>query len=240
LRGGHSCAVVAGTALTSFLAFIEGESYDQHSRGKRLVQPINNIMKRIIAMAAVVLAVVAPLASAQSASTSPSAPLADVAKTEEARRKNVSKPAKVYTNGDLRTDNTAGVPAAPTVETPTAPAANATPGDNKTSSAPGASAVPAGSGQAYWSGRMKAARDQVARTQIFMDSLQSRINALTTDFVNRDDPAQRAKIEGDRQAALAELERVKKELAEQTKAIKTIEDEARRAGAPPGWLRPGA
>jgi hypothetical protein len=87
---------------------------------------------------------------------------------------------------------------------------------------------------------MKAAQDQIARTQIFMDSLQSRINALTTDFVNRDDPAQRGKIEGDRKAALAELERVKKELEEQTKAIKTIEEEARRAGVPPGWLRPGA
>jgi hypothetical protein len=73
-----------------------------------------------------------------------------------------------------------------------------------------------------------------------MDSLQSRINALQTDFVNRDDPAQRAKIEGDRKAALAELERVKKELDENTKKITAIEDEARRAGVPAGWLRPGA
>jgi len=78
------------------------------------------------------------------------------------------------------------------------------------------------------------------RQQIFADSLQSRINALTTDFVNRDDPAQRAKIEADRKTALAELERVKKELVDQAKAITAIEDEARRAGVPPGWLRPGA
>ena len=63
--------------------------------------------------------------------------------------------------------------------------------------------------QAFWAGRMKTARDQLSRTQIFMDSLQTRINSLTTDFVNRDDPAQRAKIETDRQQALAELERVK-------------------------------
>jgi hypothetical protein len=78
------------------------------------------------------------------------------------------------------------------------------------------------------------------RTQIFMDSLQTRINSLTTDFVNRDDPAQRAKIETDRQQALAELERVKKELTDQQKAITAIEEEARRAGVPSGWLRPGA
>ena len=32
---------------------------------------------------------------------------------------------------------------------------------------------------------------------------------------------------------------IKKELEDQTKAIKTIEEEARRAGVPPGWLRLG-
>ena len=61
-----------------------------------------------------------------------------------------------------------------------------------------------------------------------------------TDFVNRDDPAQRAKLEADRKTALAELERVKKELETQTKGIAAIEEEARRAGVPAGWLRPGA
>ena len=84
---------------------------------------------------------------------------------------------------------------------------------------------------------MKEARDKLTRSQLFADSLQTRINSLTTDFVNRDDPAQRAKIETDRQAALAELEKVKKDIEEQGKAIKAIEDEARRAGVPPGWLR---
>ena len=87
---------------------------------------------------------------------------------------------------------------------------------------------------------MKVARGELSRIQIFMDSLQTRINSLTTDFVNRDDPAQRAKIETDRQAALAELERVKKELADKNKEITAIEDEARRSGVPVGWLRPGA
>jgi len=195
-------------------------------------------MKCVIATVAIILAVSAPFASAQSTSTSPSAPLADVAKAEEARRKSVRKPAKVYTNGSLSTDVSPGVPAPPTPEAPASPS-NATPGDPTKPATPGASDAPARKGQDYWAGRMKAAQDQVARTQIFMDSLQSRINALTTDFVNRDDPAQRGKIEGDRKAALAELERVKKELEEQTKAIKTIEEEARRAGVPPGWLRPG-
>jgi hypothetical protein len=58
----------------------------------------------------------------------------------------------------------------------------------------------------------------------------------TTDFINRDDPAQ-AKLETDRKAALVELERVKKDMTDQTKAIAAIEEEARRAGVPAGWLR---
>ena len=94
--------------------------------------------------------------------------------------------------------------------------------------------------QAYWSGRMKARARRSNAPQMFADSLQSRINALTTDFVNRDDPAQRAKIETDRNTALAELERVKKEIDEQTKAIAAIEDEARRAGVPSAGCGRGA
>ena len=192
-------------------------------------------MKRFIAITAVILVGCAALASAQSTATKP---LADVAKDEEARRKSVRKPAKVYTNGSLRADISVGVPSAPTPASTDKPA-NASPA-NTTPGAPGAAKPGEVRDQAYWSGRMKNARAALDRTQIFADSLQSRINALQTDFVNRDDPAQKAKLEGDRNAALAEFERVKKELEDQRKAIIAVEDEARRAGVPSGWLRPGA
>ena len=53
--------------------------------------------------------------------------------------------------------------------------------------------------------------------------------------MNRDDPAQKAKIEGDRKAALAELERVRKEIEAQQKG-----DRRDRRRSPPGrravWL----
>jgi hypothetical protein len=55
--------------------------------------------------------------------------------------------------------------------------------------------------------------------------------------VNRDDPAQRAVIADNRQKSLAELDRVKSEIEKNKKAIADIEEEARRAGVPPGWLR---
>jgi hypothetical protein len=72
---------------------------------------------------------------------------------------------------------------------------------------------------------------------MFAEALQSRVNGLTADFTARDDPAQRAVVANDRQKALAELDRVKNDIVQQTKAIADIQEEARRAGVPPGWLR---
>jgi hypothetical protein len=67
--------------------------------------------------------------------------------------------------------------------------------------------------------------------------MQTRINSLTADFVNRDDPAQRAVIERDRQKSIAELARLTKSVQDTKKAIADLQEEARRAGVPPGWLR---
>ena len=192
-------------------------------------------MKRVIAITALVVLGVATLASAQTAGATGTRPLADVAKDEEARRKTVRTPAKVYTNTDLRSDYVRGV--APPPSAPPSAGANATP-SNATPPAPGSADKPAAAqDQAYWSARMRDARVALDRSNIFADSLQSRINALRTEYVNRDDPAQRSKIDADRNSAIAELERVKKDIETQTKAIKAVEDEARRAGIPAGWLR---
>jgi len=70
-----------------------------------------------------------------------------------------------------------------------------------------------------------------------VEAIQTRVNALSTDFVNRDDPIQRAGIERDRQKAMAEMDRLKKSVEDTKKGIADLEEEARRAGVPPGWLR---
>ena len=72
---------------------------------------------------------------------------------------------------------------------------------------------------------------------MFAQALQSRVNGLTSDVTSRDDPAQRAAAATDRQKALAELARVKDDMVKQNKAIADIQDEARKAGVPPGWVR---
>ncbi|MGE4055469.1 MAG: hypothetical protein AB7F99_11785, partial [Vicinamibacterales bacterium] len=91
--------------------------------------------------------------------------------------------------------------------------------------------------RAYWNGRMASLRETLARNQILAEALQSRVNALTTDFVNRDDPLQRAAIAADRDRAVAELERLRKQLAADEEAISDLQTEARRANVPAGWLR---
>ena len=191
-------------------------------------------MTRFIGIIAVFLAIAPPLAASQT--------LAAVAKAEEARRKSVKKPAKTFGNGDLKPATGVATPATGTPTTPAAPAASPTPGAAAVNIAlspdpAAAAAKPAPQDEAFWTGRMAAARAALDRTRLFADALQSRINALNTDFVNRDDPAQRSVIEQDRIKALAELERVKKEMTDQTKAIAAIQDEARAAGVPAGWVR---
>jgi hypothetical protein len=156
--------------------------------------------------------------------------LADVARKEETRRK-TAPAAKVYTNKDL-----SGQPAdTPTATTP--PAA----GTPAAASPAATTEEPKDKGpvkdQAYWSTRMKSLQAQVERDENYADAMQTRINSLTADFVNRDDPAQRATVERDRQKSIAELARLKKSIDDGKKAVADLEEEARRAGVPPGWLR---
>jgi hypothetical protein len=77
----------------------------------------------------------------------------------------------------------------------------------------------------------------MSRAQIFAEALQSRINVLSADFVNVDDPAKREVVAAERQKALAELDRVKAEIQKHQKQIVAIQEEARRAGVPAGWVR---
>jgi hypothetical protein len=84
---------------------------------------------------------------------------------------------------------------------------------------------------------MKTLLARLDHNHVLADALQSRINALTADFSARDDPAQRALIGVARQKALDELDRLKKSIRSDQKAIADFQEEARRASVPPGWLR---
>ena len=170
--------------------------------------------------------------------------LGDVAKQEAERRKAVAASGKVYTNESLRAEP---LPAATSAAPQGATAAAAAPASSA-APAPAGPAAPAATPsqpaeepaemtEDAWRKRITGVRDALSRAQMFAEALQTRVNSLTTDFVNRDDPAQRDAIAGERQKALAEMDRVKRDIADHQKAITDIQDEARRAGVPAGWVR---
>ena len=187
---------------------------------------------RALAIVAALIAVLAGGAFTASAQS-----LGDVAKKEEKRRKAVKSSTKVYTNSDLGPSGTR--PAAPAGETAGPGGPEGAPAAPQTPPAAPADeeAEDPTKTEAYWRDRMAAARAGLERNELLVEALQSRVNALSTDFVNRDDPAQRAAIANDRQRALAELERVKETIERLKQQILDIEEEARQAGVPPGWLR---
>lgn len=156
--------------------------------------------------------------------------LADVARRAREGRQG-TRPVRVYTNDDLTNAGAAApAPAVPAVAPPAnSESAKTAPAETAASAAP--------KSEEAWRARIARARDDLHRNEVFAEALQSRINALSGDFAARDDPFQRAQIADDRQKALEELERVKKDVESSRKAIADIEEEARRAGVPPGWLR---
>jgi len=152
--------------------------------------------------------------------------LGELALKEQARRKALKPAGKVLTNDDLPR----GV--APRPSTPVAPAAQAAADDtamDKPEEPP--------KDEAWWKQRIVQVREELRRNEMFADALQTRINSLTGDFTMRDDPYQRAQIAEQRSKAILELDRVKADVELNRKKIADIEDEARRAGVPPGWLR---
>jgi hypothetical protein len=172
-------------------------------------------------------------------------PLAEVARKETERRKTVAAPARVFTNADVR-------PVPPPAPRPAAAVASPEAGEAAGQAAeagnPAGGTAAGGAGapveaedpraqEAAWRKRITEARDQLRRSTIFREALQSRINGLTTDFVARDDPHQRAQVAKQRQDSIAELERVNRDIEAGTALVAQIEEEARRAGVPPGWLR---
>ena len=169
--------------------------------------------------------------------------LGELAKREAERKKATPPAKKTYTNDDLKQ-----IP-------PPAGTAAGKPGDAKDPAKAGEATDKAADAkpepekvdatkppepaktEAYWRTRMDQAREDIRRNEAFREALQSRVNALTADFTARDDPAQRAKIADDRQKALAEMARLGEDIEKGKKHITDIEDEARRAGVPPGWIR---
>lgn len=94
-----------------------------------------------------------------------------------------------------------------------------------------------GHDEEYWAATMGGARGRILTLQRELDRLEAAEAALQSEFYAKDDPYQREKTKAtwdetlDRRATMrAELEKAENDLA-------ALEQQARRAGALPGWLR---
>jgi hypothetical protein len=180
-----------------------------------------NSNTRFLIATAVASAVLSGAAAPLTAQQTPT--LGQLALKEQERRKALKTGGKVL--ADLPKATTPPVQAAPA--TVKDPAAEEKPAEKKEEA----------KDEAWWRQRMSQAREELRRSEMFAEALQTRINALSNDFAARDDPYQRARVAEDRQKAMAEMDRVRTDVEAQKKKIADIEEEARQAGVPPGWVR---
>ena len=173
--------------------------------------------------------------------------IVEAARQERLRREALARragtdapPPRVYTDADLihsglLTMRIGDEETAAGTEAATAPAGSETQAASETPTE--ASDTPLAADEQRWRDRMTEARLAVERAERRAAELQTRADRLWADFTARDDPAQRAAIEQERLAALAELEETRTEADELARAVDDLRDEARRADVPPGRLR---
>jgi hypothetical protein len=199
---------------------------------------------RVVALGTMTGAILGGSAAAVRAQTPT---LGEVAKKEADRRKAQPSAGKVYTNKDLPPSAqvpASGAPASGQTATPVDPVAAAT-GQKAGEAKPEGEAKAEGGtkpdgeprDEAWWKNRMTSTREELRRNEMFAEALQTRINSLSRDYTSRDNPAQRRQIGQERAESLSELSRVKQDVERGRKQIADIEEEARKAGVPPGWLR---
>jgi hypothetical protein len=179
---------------------------------------------------------------AAAAAQSPPPSLAEIARKEAERRKTAKEAKIVITEKNLpesaRKPASTAVPADPNQSAQAGEQKPAPAGSAAAGAAPAAAAAPAGDqGETLWRGRITQARETLRRNEVFLQALQTRVNSLAMDYFGRDDPYQKMKLAGERDQAIQEMEKVKADIEASKKQVADIEEEARKAGVPPGWLR---
>jgi DNA repair exonuclease SbcCD ATPase subunit len=165
--------------------------------------------------------------------------LGDVAKREEEKKKKSGKPpatAKVYTDEDLKKAHDADSSAVNFLpENESLQASRSSPADNRSSGG----GEGGGRGEKYWRKQAAERRDVFQEADKRVKALESRIAALRYDTspTNTQDPNRLQNRDRELVQAEQELEEARRELAQARQSLDNLEDEARRAGALPGWVR---
>jgi hypothetical protein len=153
--------------------------------------------------------------------------LADVARTEEARRQKIAAPVKVYTDADVQKYAAATPGAQAAATTVTALDGNGKPVGQQAA----AEGLPAD--EAGWRARLQNARDGVDRNRLLLSALeqQARSAARRAGTPEGEEPAQ------DGSGRANEIKRLKAEMDAFRATLANAEEDARKAGVPPGWVR---
>jgi hypothetical protein len=169
------------------------------------------------------------------ASYAEDSPLVKAAKKEKERRAK-TEAKKTLTNQDIE-DIRKKQPSSG-IETAAVEDETAGTDESKTASTAKKEQVDPTQTEEYWRARKQEVNSRVSEAQTRVEQLQSEINSLTQAFyAEGDGVAQRPLIETERIERIKELEAAKEALQNARAESEGLEDEARRAGALPGWLR---
>jgi hypothetical protein len=88
-----------------------------------------------------------------------------------------------------------------------------------------------------WRERVASMKKTFADDQAKLAALESHVPLLQNQFLSRDDPAQRQALGLELSKALNDLDALRTKIQASRAAMEKLQEEARRAGVPPGWLR---
>jgi len=179
------------------------------------------------ALAGLLVALVASTAAAQDPGSDD---VAAAARKAREKQKAAPKPAKVVTNDDIPSVST--TPA----DSSASQGADAGKGDSKDGEALKDENNP--KKEAYWRKKYQQTNDRLAQAEKDLDVLQ---RGLNTDQVQYYSDPQKALIEqhnrSDINEKTAKVDTKKKEIEDLKQQLANMEDEVRKAGGDPGWVR---
>jgi chromosome segregation ATPase len=83
---------------------------------------------------------------------------------------------------------------------------------------------------------MAAAREHVSRTRIQLEAMRSRVGRLAGAALNAANPAEQSQVQREQQETLQEYDRLRADVERYERGLTELEEQARQAGVPPGWL----
>ena len=177
-----------------------------------------------------VLVIVALLKMFMGVWNAPPASLGELALREAVRRQAMTASTRRLTDADIgpAPERVPPKPATPAAAATATAAEEVKPGE-KLDEAP--------KDEKWWRTRMTTARAALDRDKLLLAALDNRVATLTRDIVNRDDPAQRQALIAERLRVLDETDMMRKQVNADIEAIALVEEDARKAGVPPGWIR---